>query len=130
MNDERQPMTTTCECGNVYGLWRTQCPACGTHNAKRAAAMERKEKEERKVRAARPREPRKNECVLCRKRVKGKRIKGTKLREAPERCPHCDECCHPACQKLHGPTCQQFQIERNAELARLGVGVNPLRAQR
>lgn len=116
-------MTRTCGCGNVYGRWRPRCPACGTTNDQQASALAAPDQGG----ATGPRKPREkksaqNPCVLCLRRVKGKRVKGTLTRLAPTRCPHCNECVHRECLEVHRGPCLTFQLERQQELDKLRKG--------
>lgn len=115
-------MTRICpHCGDQYGLWRERCPSCGTHNERRAAAVadERVPSITRPARVKKERKAKPDPCIMCHRRVKGKRIKGTKLRESPPRCPHCDEPIHKECLRLHATSCAEFQVSRDEAIKKL-----------
>ena len=97
---KERTLTIECaDCKNIYGLWRTQCPACGTNNPKYRDYHEperapRAPKIKIPVERRRPR----NECIAC-------HGGGAKVR-----CPHCNELAHKACITLHAPECAAFQV--------------------
>lgn len=93
-------MTKFCEvCGDQYGLWRHQCPACGTHNKDREAACAAPVTTKR-----RERERTKGGCIFC------------QAPKAKEKCPHCDEPIHRNCLHFHEEACKVFQVERLAAM--------------
>ena len=99
-------VTKLCEvCSNQYGLFRTQCPACGTKNVHHvSSAPPPKPTIARKVRDRRP-----DECIFCYRR------------KAKAKCPHCDEPIHNVCRGLHEGPCAAFQVERLKALEAVGV---------
>ena len=102
-------MTKVCEmCGDQYGLWRYQCPSCGTHNADREKAVAAPVQPPRATLREHVRA--KNACIFC------------FGRKAKDKCPHCDEPIHRTCRGLHEPRCAAFQVERKAAEARLTQG--------
>lgn len=105
--DKELKVTKLCEvCSNQYGLWRAQCPACGTKNVQQAAAIGAKPKPTlaRKVRDRGP-----DECIFCYRR------------KAKEKCPHCDEPIHRVCRGLHEAPCAAFQVERKKAMEALNA---------
>jgi hypothetical protein len=101
-------MTRACkDCGEIFGLWRARCPACGTEvpadervkyleaRADESAPKKRKRKQKERAR---------DECILCYRRG------------AKEQCPHCEEPVHRNCRVVHVEACARFQEElREAE---------------
>lgn len=88
-------MTIECaDCHHVYGLWRTQCPACGTSNPKYRDYHEPEPAIVIPVERRRP----KSECIAC-------QHGGAKLR-----CAHCNELVHKDCKALHERACAAFQV--------------------
>lgn len=116
MNQPRElKMTKICEmCGDQYGLWRYQCPACGTHNKDRekacAAPVTQTARGGSRIRATiREHVRAKTGCIFC------------QAPGAKHKCAHCDEPIHRNCRGMHEPACKQFQVERQAAEAKLGV---------
>lgn len=96
-------MTIVCrDCEFQYGVWRVECPTCGTLNNRRKAAITVVPKERRVAQRALP-------CTLCRRTVK----------DGVNRCPQCNELVHTACLPLHAADCSKFQLECQTALARL-----------
>lgn len=114
-------MTVICKCGNQFGIFRRQCPACGTPTPPAALKKLEKVEEERAPRKPRAmtRQIKWHECVACR-RTGAKKM----------RCPHCNEPIHKPCLRMHVDTCLQFQREREEEIKRLTSNVldNPTAA--
>lgn len=121
-------------CPHEFGAWRARCDACGTpqkpckHGLIPASCAVCNGTVRPIADQAKPRrlkERKDDECVLCRRRVRGKKMKPSSNtfteRYPTPRCPHCSEPCHDACKPLHVDHCQQFQVSRNTELQRLGV---------
>ena len=119
---DRRPMTMACpECGDQFGLWRPRCPACGwtvPYDVRQKAlepgeraGTERKSKSEKKTRI--PDQKKANQCILCRRKAKP-------TKKSTMRCPHCSEPVHVVCFRMHEEPCKQFQLDRQAELAKLG----------
>lgn len=126
MKVERElKMTVICHapCDNQYGAWRQHCPVCGHETPKGAhdnalrtsPTFDKNNTRGASTRAVRTfvhrvtrvREAHPTACVFCHRRG------------ARERCAHCNEMIHHNCQGIHGSACAQFQVDRQAEIARL-----------
>jgi hypothetical protein len=93
-------MTIICKmCETQFGTWRPRCPTCGTAPPVTLA--------QNAPRIVKPRERQANECIFCHRR------------NAKDRCPHCNEPIHRDCKNSHGPRCEQFQVDRQVEIARV-----------
>jgi hypothetical protein len=104
-------MTLICKtCGSQYGAWRHQCPTCGT-----MTPVSRKQDDARikQARAPRRKKETKDPCILCRKRVKPKKL---------ATCPHCNEKVHKACLPLHVDECAKFQVLRDQAMKEVSHG--------
>jgi len=102
-------MTLICKtCGSQYGAWRRQCPTCGSHTPVSVIR-----KEEQRTRAPKRKREVKDPCILCRKRVKPKKL---------ATCPHCNEKVHKACLPLHVDECAKFQVLRDQAMKEVSHG--------